>query len=222
MDYSLKLALFQKVVSASSSLKCEASGRRLINALQRSITNFRVGPRGASSPMLILRAGYWALTATAMISAVGNGANFDHARDLAAWIGLVSRQSTTGGKPKLLGISKRGNTYLQTLLIHGARATMHILSKSHTAGLIQQGGLTRRLAVEEPIRAPIIEPHEPVPHDLQRHPANPRRIAAAPAVINLRQSQQPGVLIRTLRCPPIVSRPPRQSRPAIQSLHPWP
>ncbi|MDE1919053.1 MAG: IS110 family transposase [Sphingomonadales bacterium] len=67
-----------------------------------------------------------------MIAAVGNGANFDHARDLAAWIGLIPRQSTTGGKPKLLGISKRGNTYLRTLLIHGARATMHILSKSQT------------------------------------------------------------------------------------------
>ncbi|MBB4860614.1 transposase [Novosphingobium chloroacetimidivorans] len=73
------------------------------------------------------------LTATAMIAAVGKGANFDHARDLAAWIGLVPRQSTTGGKPKLLGISKRGNTYLRTLLIHGARATMHTLSKSKTA-----------------------------------------------------------------------------------------
>lgn len=73
------------------------------------------------------------LTATAMIAAVGNGANFSHARDLAAWVGLVPRQSTTGGKPKLLGISKRGNTYLRTLLIHGARATMSSLSKSQTA-----------------------------------------------------------------------------------------
>jgi transposase len=73
------------------------------------------------------------LTATAIIAAVGNGANFAHARDLAAWVGLVPRQSTTGGKPKLLGISKRGNTYLRTLLIHGARATMSSLSKSQTA-----------------------------------------------------------------------------------------
>jgi transposase len=73
------------------------------------------------------------LTATAMIAAVGNGANFAHARDLAAWVGLVPRQSTTGGKPKLLGISKRGNTYLRTLLIHGARATMSSLSKTQTA-----------------------------------------------------------------------------------------
>lgn len=73
------------------------------------------------------------LTATAMIAAVGDGANFAHARDLAAWVGLVPRQSTTGGKPRLLGISKRGNTYLRTLLIHGARAAMRILSKSQTA-----------------------------------------------------------------------------------------
>jgi transposase len=73
------------------------------------------------------------LTATAMIAAVGDGANFAHARDLAAWVGLVPRQSTTGGKPRLLGISKRGNTYLRTLLIHGARAAMRTLSKSQTA-----------------------------------------------------------------------------------------
>lgn len=73
------------------------------------------------------------LTATAMIAAVGDGANFAHARDLAAWVGLVPRQCTTGGRPRLLGISKRGNTYLRTLLIHGARATLHTLAKSQTA-----------------------------------------------------------------------------------------
>lgn len=73
------------------------------------------------------------LTATAMIAAVGDCTNFSHARDLAAWVGLVPRQSTTGGKPRLLGISKRGNTYLRTLLIHGARAAMRTLSKSQTA-----------------------------------------------------------------------------------------
>jgi transposase len=73
------------------------------------------------------------LTATAMIAAVGDGSNFAHARDLAAWIGLVPRQSTTGGKPRLQGISKRGNTYLRTLLIHGSRATLRTLANSPTA-----------------------------------------------------------------------------------------
>ena len=65
--------------------------------------------------------------------AVGDGSSFAKARDLGAWLGLVPRQQTTGGKPRLLGISKRGNTYLRTLLITGLgqpclfsrRATRH-------------------------------------------------------------------------------------------------
>ena len=58
--------------------------------------------------------------------------NFAKARDLGAWLGLVPRQHTTGGKPRLLGITKRGNTYLRTLLIHGARAALPSLSQSDT------------------------------------------------------------------------------------------
>jgi transposase len=62
------------------------------------------------------------LTASAIVSAVGCPQNFKRGRDLAAWIGLVPAQHSTGGKTKLLGISKRGNPYLRRLLIHGARA----------------------------------------------------------------------------------------------------
>ena len=51
---------------------------------------------------------------------------------MAAWLGLVPKQMTTGGKPKLLGISKRGNKYLRKMLIHGARAVLPTLSKSET------------------------------------------------------------------------------------------
>lgn len=68
--------------------------------------------------------GIGVLNATALIAAVGNAGSFAKARDLGAWLGLVPRQHTTGGKPRLLGISKRGNTYLRTLLIHGARASL--------------------------------------------------------------------------------------------------
>jgi transposase len=62
------------------------------------------------------------LTATALIAAIGDISVFKSGRELAAWIGLVPRQHSTGGKPTLLGISKRGDTYLRTLLIHGGRA----------------------------------------------------------------------------------------------------
>jgi transposase len=64
------------------------------------------------------------LTATALVAAVSNASVFQNGRQFAAWVGLVPRQHSTGGKPRLLGISKRGDVYLRTLLIHGARATL--------------------------------------------------------------------------------------------------
>lgn len=76
--------------------------------------------------------GIGALNATALVAAVGNGATFDKGRDLAAWLGLVPRQATTGGKPKLLGITKRGSRYLRKMLIQGARSAMPSLAKSDT------------------------------------------------------------------------------------------
>ncbi len=64
------------------------------------------------------------LTATALVATMGEASSFKSGREFAAFVGLVPRQSGTGGKVKLLGISKRGDTYLRTLLIHGARAVM--------------------------------------------------------------------------------------------------
>src|SRR5918997_4181450 len=72
------------------------------------------------------------LNATALVAAIGKAETFGRGRDLAAWLGLVPKQMTTGGKPKLLGISKRGNKYLRKMLIHGARAALPTLSKSET------------------------------------------------------------------------------------------
>jgi transposase len=62
--------------------------------------------------------------ASALIAAIGKGETFEHGRDLAAGLGLVPPQFATGGRPKLLGVSKRGNRYLRKLLIHGARAAL--------------------------------------------------------------------------------------------------
>lgn len=73
------------------------------------------------------------LNATALVAAVGNAATFTKGRDLAAWLGLVPRQATTGGKPKLLGITKRGSRYLRKMLIQGARSAMPTLAKANTA-----------------------------------------------------------------------------------------
>ncbi len=75
------------------------------------------------------------LTATALVAAVGHGAAFAHGRDLAAWLGLVPLQHSTGGKTTLRGISKRGNTYVRQLLIHGARAVRrHHRGRPHRLG----------------------------------------------------------------------------------------
>jgi transposase len=64
------------------------------------------------------------LTATALVAAVNDATHFKNGRQFAAWLGLVPRQHSTGGKPRLLGISKRGDVYLRKLLVHGARATL--------------------------------------------------------------------------------------------------
>jgi len=76
--------------------------------------------------------GIGVLNATALLAAIGNGQTFARGRDLAAWLGLVPRQVTTGGKPRLVGITKRGNKYLRKLLIHGARSALPSLAASVT------------------------------------------------------------------------------------------
>ena len=77
--------------------------------------------------------GVGALSATALISAIGNPKGFKRGRDLSAWIGLVPRQYSTGGKNTLLGISKRGNPYVRQLLIHGARSCKLHLNRDKDA-----------------------------------------------------------------------------------------
>jgi transposase len=70
------------------------------------------------------------LTATALVASVGDAKTFHNGRQLAAWLGLVPRQNSTGGKTTLLGISKRGDSYLRMLLILGARSVL-IKLKTH-------------------------------------------------------------------------------------------
>ena len=78
--------------------------------------------------------GIGVLTATALAATVGEGQDFSHGRQLAAYLGLVPRQASSGGKERLLGISKRGDGYLRQLLIHGARAVIHHIRRRLKAG----------------------------------------------------------------------------------------
>jgi len=97
---------------ATVSRQVEAIADRL-DAARRLMTIPGIGPLGS----------------TALLAAIGDGRQFRRARDLAAWLGLVPRQSSTGGKTTLLGISKRGNPYLRRLIIHGARSCVAHLNR---------------------------------------------------------------------------------------------
>ncbi len=80
--------------------------------------------------------GIGTLTSTALVAAIGKGEQFTRARDVSAWLGVVPRQHSTGGRTRLLGISKRGNRYVRSLLIHGARSCYYNLCREdHRLGV---------------------------------------------------------------------------------------
>lgn len=74
------------------------------------------------------------ITASALAASVGDARTFSSGRQLAAWLGLVPKQHSSGGKPTLLGISKRGDSYLRTLLIHGARSVIIATRRKNKTG----------------------------------------------------------------------------------------
>ena len=80
-----------------------------------------------------------------MLASAGTGRQFRKARDLAAWLGLVPREYSTGGKTRLLGISKRGNKYLRRMIIHGARSCVTHLDRSRDRLGPWLDGLERRM-----------------------------------------------------------------------------
>lgn len=69
------------------------------------------------------------VTASAIVATVGNAGVFKNGRQFAAWLGLTPREYSTGGKPRLGRISKRGDAYLRTLLVHGARSELQLTHK---------------------------------------------------------------------------------------------
>ena len=95
----------------------------------------RLAQHDANCRRLLEVPGVGTLVATAMVASVGNGSAFTKGREFAAWLGLVPRQYSTGGKPHMLGISKRGNNYLRKLFIHGARSVVaHANRENHVLG----------------------------------------------------------------------------------------
>ena len=99
----------------------------------------------AASRKLAQIPGVGPITASALVGSIGEPKHFASGRQFAAWLGLVPRQHSTGGKQTLLGISKRGDSYLRTLLIHGARAVIRLAeNKPGYAGSWLAGVLKRR------------------------------------------------------------------------------
>ncbi len=95
--------------------KIEATEQQVQNVYQASEPCRRVAAVEGIGP----------LTATALVAAMSDGKSFKNGRQFAAWLGLVPRQHSSGGKARLFGISKRGDPYLRTLLIHGARSVVY-------------------------------------------------------------------------------------------------
>jgi len=94
--------------------------KRQVNELELEILRWH--RQNEASRNLETIPGIGPITASALVASVGDARNFKNGRQLAAWLGLVPKQHSTGGKARLQGISKRGDCYLRTLLIHGARA----------------------------------------------------------------------------------------------------
>lgn len=116
---------------------------RHVDALEREIQQWH--RNNEDSCRLAQIPGVGPITATALVASVGNAKNFTNGRQMAAWLGLVPRQHSSGGKPTLLGISKRGDCYLRTLLVHGARSLVRVVgSKTDPSADWLKGLLARR------------------------------------------------------------------------------
>lgn len=100
---------------------------RQVGEMERTIQHWH--RENTASRKLADIPGIGPITASALVACVGDAKSFENGRQMAAYLGLVPRQHSSGGKPTLLGISKRGDVYLRTLLIHGARAVIQQLER---------------------------------------------------------------------------------------------
>ena len=118
-DHELPSSLRQLLARLGANLEhLQRQVAELEREIQRWHQDSALSQRVAAIP------GIGPLSASALVATVGVARNFRHGRQLAAWLGMVPKQASSGGKTTLLGISKRGDSYLRTLFIHGARAVV--------------------------------------------------------------------------------------------------
>jgi len=130
-DGELNLSDSFRVLLAQLKLELEQLAARIVEmdrVIQKTARENEACQRLTEIP------GVGPVTATALIAAVGNGSTFKKGRNLSAWMGIVPGEYSTGGKQKLLGISKRGNKYLRRLFVQGARSVLQQRHKQ-TPGL---------------------------------------------------------------------------------------
>lgn len=118
---------------------------RQVEELERQIKAWH--RENTASQRLEAIPGIGPLSASALAASIGDARTFKNGRQFAAWLGLVPRQHSSGGKERLLGISKRGDTYLRTLLIHGARSVLLRLNRHADQA---EGWLARLVARRNP------------------------------------------------------------------------
>ena len=120
-DAELKLSGMFRVLLAQLKLELEQLGSRIE---EMDVEIQQEAHENEACQRLTAIPGVGPVTATALIAAIGNGSTFEKGRDLSAWMGIVPWEYSTGGKQKLLGISKRGNKYLRRLFVQGARSVL--------------------------------------------------------------------------------------------------
>ncbi len=128
-DADSKLSGALRVLLAQLKLELDQTTMRIDEA--DAVLN-QTARENEACQRLVTIPGIGPVTATALIAAIGNGAAFRKGREFSAWMGVVPREHSTGGKQKLLGISKHGNSYLRSLFIQGARAVLQHRTKQTT------------------------------------------------------------------------------------------
>ena len=149
-DAELSLSGSFRVLLAQLKLELDQLGAR-IEEMDRVIQ--KTAKENEDCQRLTEIPGVGPVTATALIAAVGNASAFQKGRNLAAWMGIVPREYSTGGKQKLLGISKRGNPYVRRLLIHGARSCVIHLDRTRDRLGSWLNGLQQRMHINKVVVA---------------------------------------------------------------------
>jgi transposase len=135
-DADVKLSGALRMLLAQLKLDLDQLAERIDEA---DVVIQKTADENEACQRLVEIPGIGPVTATAVIAAIGNGGAFHKGREFSAWLGIVPREHSTGGQQKLLGISKRGNSYLRRLFVQGARAVL----QQHTK---QSSGLSTWLA----------------------------------------------------------------------------